>query len=85
MTPSTKHTYMLHSENFVKWLKGDVVPGARRLYGAPDADSGEVAIFPSGGVEGSLLVLTSLPNDLSAKEVGNLSVTHALLLFPSSL
>lgn len=30
MTPSTKHTYLLHSENFVKWLKGEFVPGARK-------------------------------------------------------
>jgi hypothetical protein len=30
MTPSTKHTYVLHSENFVKWLRGEFVPGARR-------------------------------------------------------
>ena len=30
MTPSTKHTYLLHTENFVKWLKGDFVPGARK-------------------------------------------------------
>lgn len=43
------------------------------------------AIFPSGEVAASLLVLTSLPNDLSAKEVGNLSVTHVLLLSPNSL
>lgn len=31
MTPSTKHTYLLHSENFVKWLKGEFVPVARPL------------------------------------------------------
>ena len=30
MTPSTKHTYMLHSENFVKWLKDEFVPGLRK-------------------------------------------------------
>jgi hypothetical protein len=30
MTPSLKHTYLLHSENFVKWLKNDFVPGARK-------------------------------------------------------
>lgn len=29
MTPFTKHTYLLHSENFVKWLKGEFVPGGR--------------------------------------------------------
>jgi hypothetical protein len=43
------------------------------------------AIFLSGEVAGALLVLTSLPNDFSAKEVGNLSLTHALLLSPNSL
>jgi Tfp pilus assembly protein PilX len=30
MTPATQHTYLLHSENFVKWLKGEFVPGARK-------------------------------------------------------
>jgi|HubBroStandDraft_5_1064220.scaffolds.fasta_scaffold215933_2 hypothetical protein len=30
MTPSTKHTYLLHSTNFVRWLKGDFVPGGRK-------------------------------------------------------
>lgn len=30
MTSSTKHTYLLHSANFVKWLKGEFVPGGRK-------------------------------------------------------
>ena len=30
LTPSTKRTYMPHSEDFVKWLKGDSEPGARK-------------------------------------------------------
>lgn len=30
ITPSTKQTYLLHSENFVKWLKGEFVPGGRK-------------------------------------------------------
>lgn len=30
MTSSTKHTYLLHSANFVKWLKGAFVPGGRK-------------------------------------------------------
>ena len=30
MSPATQHTYLLHSENFVKWLKGEFVPGARK-------------------------------------------------------
>ena len=30
MTASTKHTYVLHAENFVRWLRGDFVPGARK-------------------------------------------------------
>ncbi len=29
MSEKTKHTYILHSENFVRWLKADFVPGAR--------------------------------------------------------
>lgn len=32
MTPSTKHTYLLHSESFVKWLKGDFTSGARNQW-----------------------------------------------------
>jgi hypothetical protein len=28
MQPKTKRTYLLHSENFVRWLEGDFVPGA---------------------------------------------------------
>jgi len=30
MTPSTKATYLRHAEHFVRWLKGDFVPGARK-------------------------------------------------------
>lgn len=30
LTPSTKSTYMLHSENFVRWLKGEFTPGATK-------------------------------------------------------
>jgi Tfp pilus assembly protein PilX len=30
MTPSTKYIYLLHSENFVKWLKVDFVPRGRK-------------------------------------------------------
>lgn len=30
MTAKTKKTYMLHSENFVRWLKGEFVPGRRK-------------------------------------------------------
>jgi len=30
LTPSAKQTYLLHSENFVKWLKGEFTPGARK-------------------------------------------------------
>ncbi|HUA14786.1 MAG TPA: hypothetical protein VMG31_05775 [Verrucomicrobiae bacterium] len=30
MTVSTKQTYLLHSANFVKWLKGEFTPGARK-------------------------------------------------------
>lgn len=29
MAESTKRTYLLHSTNFVRWLKGDFVPGVR--------------------------------------------------------
>ena len=27
MTPSTKRTYLLHAENFVRWLSDDFNPG----------------------------------------------------------
>jgi uncharacterized protein (UPF0333 family) len=30
LTPKTKRTYLLYSENFVKWLKDDFVPGSRK-------------------------------------------------------
>jgi hypothetical protein len=30
MEPSTKRTYLLHSNNFVRWLKDDFVPGGRK-------------------------------------------------------
>jgi hypothetical protein len=30
MTSSTKKTYVLHSENFVRWLKGEFVPGGTK-------------------------------------------------------
>jgi len=30
MTDSTKRTYLLHTRNFVRWLKDDFVPGARK-------------------------------------------------------
>ncbi len=30
MTPSAKRTYLLHAEHFVRWLKDDFVPGARK-------------------------------------------------------
>ena len=29
-TESTKHTYIYHSRNFVRWVKGDFEPGATR-------------------------------------------------------
>lgn len=29
MTDSTKKTYLLHAENFVRWLAGEFVPGTR--------------------------------------------------------
>jgi hypothetical protein len=29
MKASTKRTYLLHSENFVRWLKGEFTPGRR--------------------------------------------------------
>ena len=28
MTVKTKHTYLLHAENFVRWLSDDFNPGA---------------------------------------------------------
>jgi hypothetical protein len=30
MTGSTKHTYLLHAENFLRWLKDEFVPGTRK-------------------------------------------------------
>lgn len=30
MTESTKKTYTLHAENFVRWLEGNFQPGARK-------------------------------------------------------
>lgn len=30
MTDSTKRTYLLHTRNFVRWLKDEFVPGARK-------------------------------------------------------
>ena len=30
MTDSTKRTYLLHTRNFVRWLQGEFVPGARK-------------------------------------------------------
>lgn len=30
LTPSTQHTYLLHAENFVRWLKGEFAPGTRK-------------------------------------------------------
>jgi len=30
MTPSAKQTHLLRAENFVKWLKGEFTPGARK-------------------------------------------------------
>ena len=30
MTSSAKQTYLLHAANFVKWLKGEFTPGARK-------------------------------------------------------
>ena len=30
MTASTKRTYLLHSNNFVRWLKDDFVPGGQK-------------------------------------------------------
>jgi hypothetical protein len=30
MTVSTKQTYLLHTQNFVRWLKGEFTPGARK-------------------------------------------------------
>jgi len=29
MTEAAKKTYLLHSSNFVRWLKGDFIPGDR--------------------------------------------------------
>jgi hypothetical protein len=29
LTKSTADTYLLHSGNFIKWCKGDFVPGGR--------------------------------------------------------
>ena len=29
LAPSTEATYLLHAQNFVRWLKGDFVPGAK--------------------------------------------------------
>jgi hypothetical protein len=29
LTPSTANTYLLHAENFVRWLHGDFDPGGR--------------------------------------------------------
>lgn len=29
VSDKTAHTYILHSTNFVRWIKGDFVPGAR--------------------------------------------------------
>ncbi len=30
LAPSTKSTYLLHSQNFVRWLSGDFVPGSTK-------------------------------------------------------
>jgi hypothetical protein len=30
MSPAMQHTYLLHSEKIVRWLKGEFVPGARK-------------------------------------------------------
>jgi hypothetical protein len=30
LAPSTKRTYLSHSAEFVRWLKGDFVPGAKK-------------------------------------------------------
>ncbi len=29
LAPTTKQTYVLHSENFVRWIEGDFEPGGR--------------------------------------------------------
>ena len=29
LAPATKRTYLLHAENFVRWLDDDFVPGAK--------------------------------------------------------
>lgn len=29
MTPESKKTYLLHSRNFIRWLRGDFRPGDR--------------------------------------------------------
>jgi ABC-type Zn uptake system ZnuABC Zn-binding protein ZnuA len=29
LTDSTARTYLLHASNFVKWCKGDFIPGGR--------------------------------------------------------
>lgn len=34
VTNKTAHTYILHSTNFVRWLKGDFVPGAKNMRGS---------------------------------------------------
>lgn len=30
LAPSTKRTYLSHCAEFVRWLKGDFVPGAKK-------------------------------------------------------
>ncbi len=34
LSDKTAQTYVLHSTNFVRWLKGDFVPGAKNLRGS---------------------------------------------------
>ena len=33
LMPLTKRTYLLHAENFVRWLDDDFEPGARKARG----------------------------------------------------
>ncbi|MEQ9127261.1 hypothetical protein [Thalassospira sp.] len=30
LAPSTKSTYLSHSQNFVRWLSGDFIPGSTK-------------------------------------------------------
>jgi hypothetical protein len=32
LSPTTQRTYLVHAENFVRWLRDDFEPGARLRY-----------------------------------------------------